>query len=100
MAGNVSRVSTSRDDAPAYLLRYENKRASPPITGERDDEPPFVTKARQRAVRRARAELDQPSAPPGRTEAFARETVAPRDLQWPESLRRRVSTSTEVRLIR
>ena len=62
--------------------------------------PAFVTKARERATRRALAELDAPNAPPGRTEAFARETVAPRELQWPESMRPRSARSTDVRLIR
>jgi broad specificity phosphatase PhoE len=97
----MAKVSTSRDDAPAYLLRYESKRAEPRATpAEGGDELPFVARARERAVRRALAELDEPAAPPGRTAAFARETVAPRELQYPESLRRRISTSTEVRLIR
>jgi broad specificity phosphatase PhoE len=94
-------MATTRDDAPAYLLRYEARRAGPRVDGEDEaTEPAFVNRARERAVRRALAELDHPSAPPGRTEAFARETVAPREFQWPESMRRRVSGTTEVRLIR
>ncbi len=92
--------STTRDDAPAYLARYETRRAEPPVEPPAADEPPFVARARHRATQRALAELDRADAPPGRTAAFARETVAPRELQWPEVLRRRVTTSTDVRLIR
>jgi broad specificity phosphatase PhoE len=94
-------VSKTRDDTPAYLARYEARRAEPRV--DRPDtpaEPSFVTRARQRATIRALAQLDHVDAPPGRTPAFARETVAPRELQWPESLRRQVSSSTDVRLIR
>jgi broad specificity phosphatase PhoE len=94
-------MATTRDDAPAYLVRYEARRLEPRSDAPAgSDEPAFVTRARERATRRALAELDTPAAPPGRTEAFARETVAPRELQWPESLRRRVANATDVRLIR
>lgn len=90
---------TTRDDAPAYLLKYAARKADPgtvPI----GDEAPFVTRARERSTRRALAELDNALSPPGRSEAFARETVAPRELQWPEILRRRVANAIDVRLIR
>jgi broad specificity phosphatase PhoE len=94
-------IDTTRDDAPAYLLRYASRRAEERVPAELGDgEPPFLLRARERATRRALAELDQGSAPPGRTEAFARETVAPRELQWPEPLRRMISTTVDVRLIR
>jgi broad specificity phosphatase PhoE len=94
-------MATTRDDAPAYLLRYEQRRAEPNGIDEGGgEEPDFVVRARERATRRALAELDGPNAPPGRTEAFARETVAPRELQYPEVLRRRIATATDVRLIR
>ena len=90
---------TTRDDAPAYLLKYAARKAdlgSEPV----GDEAPFVARARERATRRALAEIDNAASPPGRSEAFARETVAPRELQWPEILRRRIGTANEVRLIR
>jgi broad specificity phosphatase PhoE len=97
----MANLRTTRDDAPAYLARYEARRSErkvdPVAEGE---EPGFVTRARQRATMRALAELDQADAPPNRTAAFARETVAPRELQWPDALRRRITTSTDVRLIR
>ncbi|HET9600543.1 MAG TPA: histidine phosphatase family protein [Acidimicrobiales bacterium] len=94
-------MATTRDDAPAYLLRYATRRSepAPEPTGD-ETAPAFVVRARERSIRRALAELDQPAAPPGRTEAFARETVAPREFQWPEAIRRRAATSIEVRLIR
>jgi broad specificity phosphatase PhoE len=94
-------MATTRDDAPAYLMRYAKRRAEPRVdTADEPGEPAFVARARERATRRALAELDQPAAPPGRTEAFARETVAPREFQWPASIRRQVTASTDVRLIR
>jgi broad specificity phosphatase PhoE len=94
-------MPTTRDDAPAYLMRYSARRAEPRVEPDGGGaEPAFVSRARERATRRALAELDLPTAPPGRTVAFARETVAPRELQWPESVRRRVLSSTDVRLIR
>ena len=98
----MAKPATTRDDAPAYLLRYEARRAEPTVTTSDDGDarPAFVARARERATRRALAELDQAAAPPGRTAAFARETVAPRELQWPEALRRKVSDSVDVRLIR
>ena len=95
----MPRVPTTRDDTPAYLARYEARRAE--RNPERDgSEPGFVTRARARATERADLERTQPDAPPGRTAAFARESVAPRELQWPESLRPTIASSTDVRLIR
>ena len=97
----MTRVSTSRDDAPAYLIRYENRRAAPPVDrGADPEEPDFVARARARATERALAELDRADSPPGRTEAFARSTSTPRELQLPESFRSRVAASSDVRLIR
>lgn len=95
----MARITTTRDDSPAYLARYEARRAEE-LTPVEPGELPFVAKARARAADRARLALDEPSAPPGRTEAFARETVAPRELQWPESMRRTLASATDVRLIR
>ena len=95
------RISTSRDDAPAYLIRYENRRAAALAEPDPDpDEPGFVARARARATDRALAELDQFGAPPGRTEAFAFATTSPRELQMPESFRNRMAATTDVRLIR
>ena len=59
-----------------------------------------MARARARATDRALAELDQLGAPPGRTEAFARATASPRELQYPESFRSRLAATTDVRLIR
>ena len=91
----MPRVSTTRDDTPAYLARYEARKARID-PGEQG----FVARARARAAERVEVERAQPDAPPGRTEAFARETVAPRELQWPESMRPSIISSTDVRLIR
>jgi len=96
----MPKLSTTRDDAPAYLARYEARRSEPQVETAAAGEPAFVARARHRATQRALADLDHVDAPPGRTPAFARETVAPRELEWPESLRRRVTGSTDVRLIR
>ena len=99
----MAKTPTTRDDAPAYLLRYAARRAEPsvgPADGDEPDRPAFVARARERATRRALAELDLAAAPPGRTAAFARETVAPRELQWTESVRRKVGEAVDVRLIR
>lgn len=91
---------TTRDDAPAWLARYEARKAEPALEPADGDEPLFVARARARATERALAALDTVDAPPGRTEAFARETVAPREFQWPETMRSRVGTALDVRLIR
>lgn len=92
---------TSRDDAPAYMLRAQERRArsllEQPVEG---DEPPFMARARARATQRAITEMALPDAPPGRTAAFASETVAPRELQFPEQFRARLATAVDVRLIR
>jgi broad specificity phosphatase PhoE len=91
---------TTRDDAPAWLARYESRKVEAPLQVADESEPLFVTRARARATERALAELDLADAPPGRTESFARENVAPREFQWPESMRTRVGTALDVRLIR
>jgi len=95
----VPRVPTTRDDTPAYLARYEARKAEGDAEPD-SNEPGFVTRARARATERADFEREQPDAPPSRTAAFARESVAPRELQWPESLRPTIASSTDVRLIR
>ena len=77
---------TSRDDAPAYLLRAQERRARALLEQPAErDEPPFMARARRRATQRAITEMATPEAPPGRTVAFASETVAPRELQFPSS---------------
>lgn len=88
----------TRDDAPAYLAKYERRRAEP--SAELDgDEPQFVLRARERSTLRALEELAREGGPPGRTEDFARETVSPRE-QFPAEFRQRITTSFDVRLIR
>ena len=87
----MPRVSTSRDDAPAYLIRYENRRAAALVEpGPDPDEPGFVARARARATERAPGRA-RPGrlAPPGRTEAFARETELASGAAVPESFRSR-----------
>ena len=92
---------TSRDDAPAYMLRAQERRARALLEQPAErDEPPFMARARARATQRAITEMALPDAPPGRTVAFASETVAPRELQFPEQFRARLATAVDVRLIR
>ena len=93
-------MSVTRDDAPLYLAKYARRRAEPEVPLEGDgDEPAFMLRARERSTLRALEELDRVTAPPGRTEEFARETVSPRE-QFPGEFRKRVTTSIDVRLIR
>jgi broad specificity phosphatase PhoE len=92
----------TRDDAPLYLAKYSRRRAEPvaPIADAlQTDEPAFMLRARERATLRALEELDRADTPPGRTEEFARDSVSPRE-QIPGEFRKRIATSTEVRLIR
>lgn len=101
---------TTRDNAPLYLAAYEARRiqlegaraeASAGVDANIATEPSFVTRARDRSTLRALEELARNDGPPGnRTEQFARHTVAPRELQYPDSFRARHSTMVEVRLIR
>ena len=96
-------MSVTRDDAPLYLANYARRRAEPvgplPDDVRSGDEPAFVLRARERSTLRALEELDRVTAPPGRTEEFARETVSPRE-QFPGEFRKRITTSIDVRLIR
>jgi broad specificity phosphatase PhoE len=92
---------TSRDDAPAYMLRAQERRARQLLEQPVDsDEPAFMVRARARATQRALTQMAAPDAPPGRTVAFAGETVSPRELQYPEQFRSRLATAIDVRLIR
>ncbi len=99
----------TRDNAPAYLAAYEARRAQ--LDGVRAEaaagidttsqEPAFVARARDRATAQALLELATGDGPPGqRTEQFARDSVSPRELQYPEEFRKRHATPVEVRLIR
>ena len=95
-------TAITRDDAPVYLAKYEKRRLEN-LVGDVEiasGEPPFVARARERATQRALEEMRSDSGPAGRTIAFANETVAPRELQYPDSFRHRVATSIDVRLIR
>jgi broad specificity phosphatase PhoE len=95
-------MSVTRDDAPLYLANYARRKAepvAPPGDDSNADEPAFVLRARERSTLRALEELDRVTAPPGRTEEFARETVSPRE-QFPGEFRKRITTSIDVRLIR
>jgi len=98
----VPHVPSSRDEAPAYLLRYERRRASGSDSGgwADTDEPVFMARARARAAERALMETARPDSPPGATEAYARVTVSPREIVPPESFRDRMAGSVDVRLIR
>jgi broad specificity phosphatase PhoE len=98
-------TNTTRDNAPAYLGHYAARRSGAaarvaehpePTTSE----PAFLLRARERSLLDSLVEMDRDSSPPGRTEAFARETVAPRELQLPDSLRKATQLSIDVRLIR
>jgi broad specificity phosphatase PhoE len=97
------RFPSSRDEAPAYLLRYLQRRGEPRGQPEASDPsaPPYLARARARAEERARTEQAGGAAPPDRSEAFARVTSSPRELQVPEGrMRSRLAGSTDVRLIR
>ena len=93
---------TTRDDAPAYLARYEKRRGTitSPVDYDDANYPPYLLRARERATERARFDQLTGEAPPGRSEAFAHETSSPRELQYPEPFRTRLAGGTEVRLIR
>jgi broad specificity phosphatase PhoE len=94
--------STTRDNAPMYLARYEQRKVETAAAQvePQSNEPAFVTRARERAAVRALAEMQSSDGPAGRTIAYADETVAPRELQYPESFRERLTATVEVRLIR
>jgi broad specificity phosphatase PhoE len=102
--------NTTRDNAPAYLAAYEARRiqlegaraeAAAGVDPNKVTEPAFVARARDRQVRIALEEITRNDGPPGgRTEQFSRDSVSPRELQYPEEFRKRHSTMVEVRLIR
>jgi broad specificity phosphatase PhoE len=92
-------MAITRDNAPAYLAKYESRRSEPPVETA-GDQPAFVALARHRATKRAFEQLNDPDGPPGRTVAFANETVAPREMVFPDFLKNKLSTAIDVRLIR
>ena len=94
-------MSVTRDDAPLYLAKYARRRAEP--VGRRSRARPTSRRsccvpASGRRCGRSRSSTAS-TAPPGRTEEFARETVSPRE-QFPGEFRKRITTSIDVRLIR
>lgn len=94
---------TTRDEAPAYLSRYLERRREAVPAGDpvaAGGAPPYVVRARRRAALRAVLETAGEQAPPDRTEAYARVTVSPREIVPPESFRTRMAGTTDVRLIR
>ncbi len=93
---------TSRDDAPAYLSRYQSRRSTTegPVDYHDGNEPPYLARARQRSIERAVLERATEGMPPGRTEAYAASTSTPRELDVAPSVRKRLQGSTDVRLIR
>jgi broad specificity phosphatase PhoE len=96
------RFPSSRDEAPAYLVRYlERRRGTPTGPPDATDQtPPYLARARARAEERARDDQAGEAPPPGRSQAYARVTTSPRELQVPDTLRARLTGSTDVRLIR
>lgn len=94
---------TTRDDAPAYLNRYQSRRTgapTEPVSYADGNEPPYLARARARALEQALLERATDGSPPGRTEAFAQNTSTPRELDVAPSIRKRLQGSTDVRLIR
>lgn len=98
----MSNQPMTRDDAPAYLAKYQAKQAAPlaPPDYENLNEPPYLARARARSVEQSTFETLTGDAPPNRSSAFGLETVAPRELDVPDPYRRRLQGSTDVRLIR
>jgi len=92
----------SRTEAPAYLARYLNRKKGQSVnkSNEKGDEPSWLNRARDKAEARAKIETESKEAPPTRNEGFARVTVSPRELIFPDSYRERMSGTIDVRLIR
>tara|TARA_Y100000590_G_scaffold95305_2_gene108096 strand:+ start:10023 stop:11063 length:1041 start_codon:yes stop_codon:yes gene_type:complete len=91
----------TRTEAPAYLQRYlERKKGNvkdSEITGE---SPTWILRARKKAKDRANLEMSIPDAPPIRSEGYAKVTVSPREIIFPDSIRNKMSRSIDIRLIR
>ncbi len=100
------RFPNTRDEAPAYLARYEARRAGragpaqPDVTPVLDGPPPYLERARARSTERAILERAVHDSPPTRTSAYARVTVSPREIVPPLSFRERLAGTVDVRLIR
>ena len=92
----------TRTEAPAYLARYLNRKKSKADNKLEDsrDDPSWLSRAREKADARAKLETEIDESPPVRTEGYARVTVSPRELIFPDSYRERMSGTTDVRLIR
>lgn len=96
------RSPITRDDAPAYLAKYENRQANPADAPDYENLnlPPYLVRARVRSEERARFDALTEDAPPHRSQSWGLETVAPRELDTPDPYRRRLQGSTDIRLIR
>jgi broad specificity phosphatase PhoE len=92
----------SRDNAPAYLAKYQARQAAPQAEVDYSDPnvPSYLLKARERSAERAKFEQITESGPPVNSMAWAAETVAPRELDMPDPIRRHLEGSVDVRLIR
>lgn len=92
----------TRTEAPAYLNRYlnrKNKKSGDKLY-EKENVPSWKERARYKAEVRAKNEIEANEAPPIRSEGFARVTVSPREIVFPDSYRERMSGTIDVRLIR
>ena len=91
----------TRTEAPAYLLRYlyrkKNKKRKPENS---EDSHPWILRARKKAKDRANLEMSLPEAPPVRSEGYAKVTVSPREIIFPDSMRTKMVSSVDIRLIR
>ena len=92
----------TRTEAPAYLARYLNRKKTKSNSKPQKEggDSSWVFRAREKAEARARVETEMDEAPPVRTEGYARVTVSPRELIFPDSFRERMNGTTDVRLIR
>ena len=92
----------TRTEAPAYLARYLERKKIESISKPKDngEDPTWVTRAREKAEARASQEMELDQAPPIRSEDYARVTVSPRELVFPDSFQERMAGTVDVRLIR
>jgi broad specificity phosphatase PhoE len=125
---DFQRFPSDRDEAPAYLSRYNERRreqvvqnaaaladpAGPVSPAERSraahssaaeaqtdsSVAPYVRTALAKAAERALREATLDDAPPGTTAAYAAITVTPREIVPPPAFRSRMTGTFDVRLIR
>ena len=91
----------TRTEAPAYLLKYLDRKKNKLKQSEHVGEsPPWMLRAREKAKDRAKQEMTLPEAPPVRSEGYAQVTVSPRELIFPDSIREKMTGSVDIRLIR